>query len=190
MSTKNELLNALRNDENVTGNRIRRARKNAGLTQKQLGDRLGISYQTIAQWENCLRNPKRETLKRLANALGIDIDELVGSEYEKLYYQAAPGKTVAAAFGLPREISEILIKDFLEMGIKPEQRKKVSPRAAVVGDGFIVDDITPKEAKRLTDFAIKKMNTLYQQTKEIIENNSTENPPDSNPEGKQKPPQD
>lgn len=62
------------------GNRIRIARKNAGLTQKELGERLGISYQTIAQWENNLRNPKLETLVKLSQAMGIPLSEIWGQD--------------------------------------------------------------------------------------------------------------
>lgn len=62
----------------TTGQRIKDARKRAGLTQKELGERLGIAYQTLAQWENDLRKPKHETLQRIADALDvaiIDLDE-------------------------------------------------------------------------------------------------------------------
>ena len=62
----------------TTGERIKAARKSAGITQKELADRLGISYQGIAQWENDLRNPKRETLHRIADALGVTTYDLMG----------------------------------------------------------------------------------------------------------------
>lgn len=61
----------------TTGERIRIARKNAGLTQKQLGEKLNLSYQTIAQWENNLRNPKLETLRKIANELNCPITDLL-----------------------------------------------------------------------------------------------------------------
>lgn len=61
----------------TTGERIRLARKNAGLTQKQLGEKLSISYQTIAQWENGLRNPKLETLRKIAKELNCPITDLL-----------------------------------------------------------------------------------------------------------------
>lgn len=61
----------------TTGQRIKAARKAAGLTQKELGGKLGITYQTLAQWENDLRNPKLETLQRIAAALGTPLQELV-----------------------------------------------------------------------------------------------------------------
>lgn len=56
----------------TTGQRIKETRKAAGMTQKELAVKLGIAYQTLAQWENDLRNPKIETLQRIAAALGVD----------------------------------------------------------------------------------------------------------------------
>lgn len=55
-----------------TGQRIKDARRKADLTQKELGTKLGVAYQTVAQWENDLRKPKIETLTRIAEALGVD----------------------------------------------------------------------------------------------------------------------
>lgn len=55
----------------AVGNRIRSARIQKGMTQKELAQKLGISPQGIVQWENGARNPKPETLERIASALGV-----------------------------------------------------------------------------------------------------------------------
>lgn len=55
-----------------TGTDIKAARKKAGLTQAELGARLSVTYQTIAQWENDLRKPKIESIRRIADALGVE----------------------------------------------------------------------------------------------------------------------
>lgn len=60
------------------GANIKAARKAAGLTQKQLADRLGISFVNISQLENNQRTPNLATLQRLADALGIHIFDLRG----------------------------------------------------------------------------------------------------------------
>ncbi len=52
------------------GNLIKEARKAKKLSQRQLGEQLGVSYQTIANWENGLRAPIEANLIRLAMALG------------------------------------------------------------------------------------------------------------------------
>ena len=62
----------------TTGQRIKAARKRAGLTQKELGAKLGVAYQTLAQWENDLRNPKIETIQRIADALGVSLQYILG----------------------------------------------------------------------------------------------------------------
>lgn len=62
------------------GERIREIRKAQGLTQKELGHRLGLSYQSIAQWENGLRSPKLETILKIAQALGVRMEDLTGLE--------------------------------------------------------------------------------------------------------------
>lgn len=67
----------------TTGERIKAARKNAKLTQKELGAKLGIAYQTLAQWENDLRNPKYETLQKIASALEIDLSELLPDDRQQ-----------------------------------------------------------------------------------------------------------
>lgn len=61
----------------TAGQRIKAARRAAGITQKELGEKLGISFQSVAQWENDLRNPKIETLQRLADALGVPVADLL-----------------------------------------------------------------------------------------------------------------
>jgi len=64
----------------TTGQRIQQARKKAGLSQKQLGERLGLSASMIGQWENDLRKPKQETILKIAGALGIAPFELSPSD--------------------------------------------------------------------------------------------------------------
>lgn len=69
----------------TTGQRIKAARKAAGMTQKELGDKLGLSFQSIAQWENDLRNPKMETLERIADALDVPLSEICSKDLLKNY---------------------------------------------------------------------------------------------------------
>lgn len=79
----------------TVGERIKAIRKDRGLTQKELGDRLGLSSQSVAQWENNLRKPKFETTLKIANALGVDasvlaptFDELLEDETQSIYLDA------------------------------------------------------------------------------------------------------
>ncbi|TWT42152.1 Antitoxin HipB [Phycisphaerae bacterium RAS1] len=61
----------------LAASRITKARKKAGLTQKQLGDKLGLPQSQISRIE---KNPDRttvRTLKKIAAALGVNVSALV-----------------------------------------------------------------------------------------------------------------
>lgn len=53
--------------------RLRETRKRAGLTQKMLAERLGVSRQTISKWEYGLAVPDADQLIQLADILNVDI---------------------------------------------------------------------------------------------------------------------
>ncbi len=71
----------------TTGERIKAARKKAGMTQATLAEKLGISYVNISQLENDRRSPEYKTLQRIANALNIHIFDLIGIEKELDKYE-------------------------------------------------------------------------------------------------------
>ena len=59
---------------------IKRIRKEKNLTQKQLGEKCGMSESTLRQYEIGYRNPKLETIVRIAAALEISVFELMDKE--------------------------------------------------------------------------------------------------------------
>lgn len=54
------------------GERIRIIRKAAGLTQQELAAALNMQYQNISQYERGIRQPKIETIKRIADVLEVN----------------------------------------------------------------------------------------------------------------------
>lgn len=64
----------------TTGQLIKEARKKAGMTQKQLAEKLGVSYVNISQLENNQRTPKYKTVLSIAAALSVEWTELVPAE--------------------------------------------------------------------------------------------------------------
>ena len=65
------------------GERIRRLRKKAGLTQEQLAEAVGVNPITISWWENDKYLPQTQNVKALAKALGVsEADLLNDSQHE------------------------------------------------------------------------------------------------------------
>ncbi|MBO4509867.1 MAG: helix-turn-helix transcriptional regulator, partial [Lachnospiraceae bacterium] len=60
------------------GTTIAKKRKALGFTQKELADRLKVSFQAISKWEKGISNPDVELLPALAEILGTTVDALVG----------------------------------------------------------------------------------------------------------------
>ena len=58
---------------NHTGQMIRNARLKAGLTQKELGERMGVSVYAINKLETRKASPTVNTLERIARALGTKL---------------------------------------------------------------------------------------------------------------------
>lgn len=56
----------------TTGDRIRKARLQAGMTQKELADKVGVKFSAIHKYETgMVKNLKRETIAALAEALNV-----------------------------------------------------------------------------------------------------------------------
>lgn len=65
-------------------NRISELRKQKGLSQKELGDLLGVSNKAVSKWENGESMPKTSTMIKLAELFSIDANELIGFEANKV----------------------------------------------------------------------------------------------------------
>ena len=72
------------------GARIASARKAQHLTQQQLADQLGVAQQTLAHYEGGRRCFPASTLPKLAEKLGLTVDELLGHEVKP---KGKPGPT-------------------------------------------------------------------------------------------------
>lgn len=55
----------------------RKAREAAGLSIKEVSEKLNVSRVSIWSWETGNWNPKLETIKSMANLYGVTVDELL-----------------------------------------------------------------------------------------------------------------
>ncbi|MEK4343261.1 helix-turn-helix domain-containing protein [Brevibacillus sp. FSL L8-0710] len=62
------------------GIRIKEARIAAGLSRKELAEKLGVNETTITRYENEKRKPDPETLASLSEKLNVSVDYLLGKD--------------------------------------------------------------------------------------------------------------
>ena len=96
------------------GERIRAARKLKGLSQEQLGEKLGTSFQAVSSWENGKYIPDSDHLPVLAKELDLSLDALF--EEKEKHWKPGPMnsnadhmftfvKSKAQAYGLKQTLA-------------------------------------------------------------------------------------
>ena len=67
-------------DTRTIGNFLKELRKEKGLTQEQLGEKVGASNKTVSRWENGNYLPSVECLSLLSDIYGVSINEIVAGQ--------------------------------------------------------------------------------------------------------------
>ena len=68
------------------GTRLANYRKEKGLTQNDIAERLSISPQAVSKWENDQSSPDIDSLIKLSEIFNISLDELLGKDNPKTEY--------------------------------------------------------------------------------------------------------
>jgi transcriptional regulator with XRE-family HTH domain len=105
--------------------RIRDLREKRGLTRSQLASAVGVTFAGVFNWEEKDREPRIDTLTRLAEVLGVSAHYLMtGKEGPKQAEPPKAAKTIdallkkaqsdfAAAMGLPRERVRVTVEEII-----------------------------------------------------------------------------
>lgn len=65
---------------NIFPQRLKELRLKKGLTQTELGEKVGVKQNTFTNWENGKREPSFENLVKLADLFDVSLDWLFGRE--------------------------------------------------------------------------------------------------------------
>lgn len=102
--------------------RIRQARIGQNLTQMQLADRMGISYQAVSNWERGNSMPDISKLEELCGILGISIPDLLGQGEET----QTIGRVLRDEEVSPQELAQIApVLTPEQIARRTEERKNV-----------------------------------------------------------------
>ena len=70
-------------DNKKIGKLIASLRRSQGLTQQELGDKVGVGFRTVSKWERGINCPDIGIINTLSKILGISSDELLTGELDK-----------------------------------------------------------------------------------------------------------
>ena len=75
-------------EQEKIGKFILQLRKEKGMTQKELAEKLGVTDRAISKWENGRGMPELSLMKALCDELGVSVNELLsGEKIEREDYQ-------------------------------------------------------------------------------------------------------
>jgi transcriptional regulator with XRE-family HTH domain len=92
--------------QEIIGRVIRRERQDRHMTIKELGDKAGLSEIYVGEIERGQKYPSAKVLESLAQALDIDIAELLELFAEEIRQERMPEPTRAIGFTLPTTSSQ------------------------------------------------------------------------------------
>lgn len=69
-------------NEMIAG-RIYNLRKNLGLTQKEVAEKLGVAHTLVSSWENCEKKISADKCKKLSQIFGVPVSYLLCSESDE-----------------------------------------------------------------------------------------------------------
>ena len=88
------------------GENLRKCRKEAGLTQRQLADRIGTTPNLVSLYERNKLNPKIKTVKRFADALSVEMDAL---ERIRLGGRSMDGFCEVKVYNCPKDTEQYIV---------------------------------------------------------------------------------
>lgn len=88
----------------IIGKNIKNLRDERGITQQQLSEVFGVSYQTISKWENNITSPDISILPEIADYFEVSIDSLFTTS-KKVYKNKA--ERLASKYGHDIENSDV-----------------------------------------------------------------------------------
>lgn len=69
-------------DQEKFGKLIKDIRRKNNLTQKELADKLNVTYQAVSKWENGKNMPDKSVLKEISKEFNVSLDSLFEGEYK------------------------------------------------------------------------------------------------------------
>lgn len=70
-------------DQEKFGKLIKDIRRKNNLTQKDLADKLNVTYQAVSKWENGKNMPDKSVLKQISKEFNVSLDSLFDGEYKE-----------------------------------------------------------------------------------------------------------
>jgi len=111
--------------------RLRELRRQKDLSQSDLGERVGLHFTHISRYERGLSRPTADTLKRLADALGVSGDYLLEGATDEAAKARFEDRELLRRFQEVQELPERdkeIVKELLDAFLTKRQIQSLAAR--------------------------------------------------------------
>jgi transcriptional regulator with XRE-family HTH domain len=112
------------------GKRLKATRENKGFNKSELAEAIGIHYSQLGRYERDESTPTADTLKRLANALGVSADYLMNGTAKEMAEDSFKDKNLMNLFnrisGLGVEDKKVVTSLIDAYLFKQEMKKQLA----------------------------------------------------------------
>lgn len=136
------------------GNKIKELRKKRGITQEQLAESIGVSFQAVSKWENSIALPDIALVPSLASYFGVSLDTLFDFNSEKVNEDAL---AIAKESWKYRGEDNAKAREILEVGLKkyPDHEILLNNLLYVLDDNDDILRVASKIIDGATDMGAK-----------------------------------
>lgn len=109
----------MRDDKELRGrisNNISYFRKKAGLSQRNVADKMNVLPSRVSNWEQGINSPSLAVLVDLCDILGITLNEMFGVESGEAY--SPRERELIKKFNRLDDISKMLVEQIIEIELK------------------------------------------------------------------------
>lgn len=147
-------------------NKIREYRKLRGLTQKELGDKIGVKHNTISGYEKGTNEPEQDLLFKIAYALNISINDLFPETTNPSLKLSNKEETIIKKYRFIPESGKKTVDAVLEIQYREAKKtstlKETPAQFDIAASGL---DENTEAGKDNMDLALKQFKALQEKQK-------------------------
>lgn len=144
-------------DNRIIGKFIKRKRKEIGLTQIELGDRLGVSDKAISKWETGNSLPDIGILKSLSDILGISTSELLNGREDN--NKDVKDNKIVIIIGICLIVISIILVIIINMNKNKEIMNGSNNYDCTLTEIYNIDNINLSNDENYLYISLKKFQT-------------------------------
>lgn len=144
-------------DNRIIGKFIKKKRKEIGLTQIELGDKLGVSDKAISKWETGNSLPDIGILKSLSDILGISTSELLNGREDN--NKDIKDNNIVIIIGICLIVISIILVIIINMNKNKELKKDNKSYDCTLTEVYNIDNINLSNDENYFYVSLKKFQT-------------------------------